>query len=165
VRPHLQVGDALLFDCRFVNAISYLKKRYSDDKVRFEPFDCDVNSLEFDRCNPESHLSSNRCRQYIIREDNGLCADNRYYDTQSIFDGFSLLISRLLHFGLANKCFANDTKDGKATLELCEGCGGRVRNCGCDGWRALIYINYHHQWFHDPKNWNENDKLFSDSSS
>ena len=26
--------------------------------------------------------------------------------------------------------------------------------------RPMIYVNYHHTWFHDPKNWNDNEKLF-----
>jgi len=26
--------------------------------------------------------------------------------------------------------------------------------------RPIIYVNYHHSWFHDPKNWNDKEKLF-----
>ena len=27
--------------------------------------------------------------------------------------------------------------------------------------RAILYVNYTHTWFHDPKNWNEAERLFS----
>jgi len=26
--------------------------------------------------------------------------------------------------------------------------------------RPMIYVNYHHEWFRDPKNWNDNERLF-----
>lgn len=26
--------------------------------------------------------------------------------------------------------------------------------------RPVLYVNYHHTWFHDQKNWNENERLF-----
>ena len=26
--------------------------------------------------------------------------------------------------------------------------------------RPLLYVNYHHEWFQDPKNWNDAEKLF-----
>jgi hypothetical protein len=29
-----------------------------------------------------------------------------------------------------------------------------------DGWRPLLYVNYHQKFFHDPKNWNDKEKLF-----
>jgi chromosome segregation ATPase len=32
-------------------------------------------------------------------------------------------------------------------------------NYNTDGWRPMIYVNYHQKWFHDPKNWNDNEKL------
>lgn len=48
---------------------------------------------------------------------------------------------RVLHFGLANQLLEH--KDNT------------------DSWRPLLYVNYHHTWFHDPKNWNDKEKLFS----
>jgi hypothetical protein len=30
-----------------------------------------------------------------------------------------------------------------------------------DSWRPLLYVNYHQKWFHDPKNWNDKEKLFT----
>jgi hypothetical protein len=26
-------------------------------------------------------------------------------------------------------------------------------------WRPMLYVNYHQPWFHDPKNWNDKEKL------
>jgi hypothetical protein len=28
------------------------------------------------------------------------------------------------------------------------------------GWRPMLYVNYHQPWFVDPKNWNDHEKLF-----
>ena len=40
---------------------------------------------------------------------------------------------RVLHFGLGNSS---------------------------DSFRPILYVNYHADWFHDPKNWNESDRIF-----
>lgn len=53
---------------------------------------------------------------------------------------------RILHFGLANE---SDIKSEK---------GEEART---DAWRPMMYINYHHTWFHDPKNWNDAEKIIS----
>ena len=42
---------------------------------------------------------------------------------------------RILHFGLGNSSTATE--------------------------RPIIYVNYHHKSFRDPKNWNDAEKLFS----
>ena len=49
---------------------------------------------------------------------------------------------RVLHFGLAN--------------------GSPIAESGPEAsiTRAIVYINYHHEWFNDPKNWNNAEKLF-----
>ena len=52
-----------------------------------------------------------------------------------------LMDCRLLHFGLSNQTSTEYIHNE-------------------DSWRILLYINHHHQWFNDPKNWNERDKLF-----
>jgi hypothetical protein len=44
---------------------------------------------------------------------------------------------RVLHFGLSNSSHSS---------------GGTCR--------PIIYVNYHQPWFHDPKNWNDAEKLF-----
>jgi hypothetical protein len=49
---------------------------------------------------------------------------------------------RILHFGLSNWSHLKRTQ---ATEQ---------------DWRMMMYVNYHQQWFLDPKNWNDNAKLF-----
>jgi hypothetical protein len=49
---------------------------------------------------------------------------------------------RILHFGLSNWSHLKRTP----TTE--------------QDWRMMMYVNYHQQWFLDPKNWNDNAKLF-----
>jgi hypothetical protein len=54
---------------------------------------------------------------------------------------------RILHFGLANQPLSPDQKINEED------------NYGEESWRPLLYVNYHQDWFHDPKNWNDNEKL------
>jgi hypothetical protein len=49
---------------------------------------------------------------------------------------------RILHFGLSNWSHLKRTP----TTD--------------QDWRMMMYVNYHQQWFLDPKNWNDNAKLF-----
>lgn len=56
---------------------------------------------------------------------------------------------RVLHFGLAN----HSPVSGK---ESQEGEEGSVT-------RPIVYVNYHHEWFNDPKNWNNAEKLFPEN--
>jgi hypothetical protein len=52
---------------------------------------------------------------------------------------------RVLHFGLANQTPVS----------------GHEGEGGASVTRPIVYINYHHEWFNDPKNWNDAEKLFS----
>ena len=52
---------------------------------------------------------------------------------------------RVLHLGLANTSNKNGLTDGS---------GKGVR-------RPMMYVNYHQQWFVDPKNWNNEERLFA----
>jgi Phytanoyl-CoA dioxygenase (PhyH) len=58
---------------------------------------------------------------------------------------------RILHFGLANQYKASDSTPST---------DGPVSQSQKDGWRPLLYVNYHHKFFNDPKNWNDKEKLF-----
>lgn len=53
---------------------------------------------------------------------------------------------RVLHFGLANQ----------TPVFVPEGNNGPESSVT----RPIVYINYHHEWFNDPKNWNDAEKLF-----
>eukprot|EP01042_Synura_sphagnicola_P001801 gene1801-2116_t len=52
---------------------------------------------------------------------------------------------RVLHFGLANRSPG----------------GGRPGGVQ----RPMVYVNYHQPWFVDPKNWNNEERLFSEEES
>ena len=54
---------------------------------------------------------------------------------------------RALHFGLANQ-----TADATSEEAGADGEAGVMR--------PLLYINHHQQWFVDPKNWNDHERLF-----
>jgi hypothetical protein len=49
---------------------------------------------------------------------------------------------RILHFGLSNWSHLKKQPTNERD------------------WRLMMYVNYHQQWFLDPKNWNDNKKLF-----
>ena len=60
---------------------------------------------------------------------------------------------RILHFGLANQ---HPKKE-----EITEGeCNIDQHERQSEGWRPLLYVNYHQKFFQDPKNWNDKEKLF-----
>jgi ectoine hydroxylase-related dioxygenase (phytanoyl-CoA dioxygenase family) len=49
---------------------------------------------------------------------------------------------RILHFGLSN--WSHLKRESGAEKD----------------WRIMMYVNYHQQWFQDPKNWNDAARLF-----
>lgn len=63
---------------------------------------------------------------------------------------------RILHFGLANQAEMIPTAD-----VLNENNSEMENNNLTSGWRPMLYVNYHCDWFHDPKNWNDAEKLFA----
>ena len=60
---------------------------------------------------------------------------------------------RILHFGLANQ----HPKKEEVTEDECN-IDQHERQS--EGWRPLLYVNYHQKFFQDPKNWNDKEKLF-----
>jgi ectoine hydroxylase-related dioxygenase (phytanoyl-CoA dioxygenase family) len=52
---------------------------------------------------------------------------------------------RILHFGLANETPSSSLSPEQAMVK-----------------RPIVYVNYHHRWFNDPKNWNDNERLFGE---
>lgn len=59
---------------------------------------------------------------------------------------------RILHFGLANQYVSSS---GKEEAE-------QVQNQ--QQWRPLLYVNYHRDWFEDPKNWDNRRSVFDNKN-
>jgi ectoine hydroxylase-related dioxygenase (phytanoyl-CoA dioxygenase family) len=94
-----------------------------------------------------SHLL--RISAHVMNEEGGQEMLERRLVRPHLTAGDALLFDcRILHFGLANQ-YAQ-IKD----LAL------QIDRVPSDGWRPLLYINYHQKFFHDPKNWNDKEKLF-----
>ena len=60
---------------------------------------------------------------------------------------------RILHFGLANQYPQKEEFKG-------DECNIDQYKRQSEGWRPLLYVNYHQKFFQDPKNWNDKEKLF-----
>jgi hypothetical protein len=82
----------------------------------------------------DSHLLEMSARMMTTPEGEGDIVRNLI--RPHLFAGDCLLFDcRILHFGLANN---------PISCQL----------------RPTLYVNYHSDWFHDPKNWNTTDQLF-----
>jgi Phytanoyl-CoA dioxygenase (PhyH) len=90
-----------------------------------------------------------RVSAHIMNEEGGQDELEKRLVRPHLQAGDCLLFDcRILHFGLANQY--GTKKDGE---EQC-------KDDQVDGWRPLLYINYHQNFFHDPKNWNDRERLF-----
>lgn len=93
-----------------------------------------------------------RVSAHIMNEEGGQEELERRLVRPHLHAGDCLLFDcRILHFGLANQYKASDSNK-------CP--DGSVSQGQKDGWRPLLYVNYHHKFFNDPKNWNDKEKLF-----
>lgn len=79
-------------------------------------------------------------KEVMTGEEGQVLLEDRLIRPQLSIGDAVLFDCRILHFGLANQLL--EKKDS------------------VDGWRPLLYVNYHHTWFHDPKNWNDKERLF-----
>lgn len=73
---------------------------------------------------------------------------------------------RILHFGLGNTALNRHLQENKnisvttaVTAEEPSGEGVQSLDLDDTYWRPMLYVNYHQPWFHDPKNWNDKEKL------
>lgn len=104
VRPHLQAGDALLFDCRILHfGLANQHTQHAEHDIQH---------------NPQHDTQNNTQNKDKQNEENDGKQDNDKYDD--------------------DYCSSSDKQ----------------------GWRPLIYVNYHQKFFYDPKNWNDKEKLF-----
>ena len=90
-----------------------------------------------------------RVSAHIMNEEGGQSELEKRLVRPHLQAGDCLIFDcRILHFGLANQ---HGTKiDGEM----------HNKDDQVDGWRPLLYVNYHQNFFHDPKNWNDKEKLF-----
>ena len=95
-----------------------------------------------------------RVSAHIMNEEGGQEELEKRLVRPHLHAGDCLLFDcRILHFGLANQYKASDSSsstDGPVSQSQSQK----------DGWRPLLYVNYHHKFFNDPKNWNDKEKLF-----
>lgn len=93
-----------------------------------------------------------RVSAHIMNEEGGQEELEKRLVRPHLHAGDCLLFDcRILHFGLANQYKTSDSGSTNYT-------DGTVNQF--DGWRPLLYVNYHHKFFNDPKNWNDKEKLF-----
>eukprot|EP01038_Epipyxis_sp_PR26KG_P016476 gene16476-22480_t len=96
-------------------------------------------------------LESHRLRvsAAIMTEENGQYELEERIIRPHLQAGDALIFDcRILHFGLANRSDLALTSPSSESQSYSQ------------GWRPMLYVNYHHSWFHDPKNWNDAEKLF-----
>ena len=148
VRPHLEPGDALFFDCRilhfglanqsntghFPSSLSHKNlfmrsKRLGEVRMKLAKTvgnESVFNSLKaFDL----GTLDSNS----LSKHSNGTSSEKTSSSScTSIHD---------LNMALTDDVLAFSTPKPQR--------------------RAILYVNYTHTWFHDPKNWNDAERLFS----
>lgn len=90
-----------------------------------------------------------RVSAHIMNEEGGQIELEKRLVRPHLHAGDCLLFDcRILHFGLANQHGARKDKEKQFEDDQVE------------GWRPLLYVNYHQNFFHDPKNWNDKEKLF-----
>ena len=90
-----------------------------------------------------------RVSAHIMNEEGGQSElENRLVRPHLQAGDCLLFDCRILHFGLANQHGAKRERENRSEDDQIE------------GWRPLLYVNYHQNFFHDPKNWNDKEKLF-----
>lgn len=98
-----------------------------------------------------------RVSAHVMNEEGGQEELEKRLVRPHLVAGDCLLFDcRILHFGLANQHpqdYQQRPEDPQDTTNFAD------MRCS-EGWRPLLYVNYHHKFFHDPKNWNDKEKLF-----
>lgn len=95
---------------------------------------------------------------FIMNEEGGQDTLEKLLVRPQLSLGDALLFDcRILHFGLSNQ-----TKE--VLKEKIESTPSKFPDNSWheleeEGWRPMLYVNLHHAWFHDPKNWNDAEKL------
>jgi hypothetical protein len=133
VRPHLKAGDALIFDCRILHF--GLANQHSDNnKNNDDNNDKDENDNNGKDNNDNHDKDDDNNDDYNDNQEN----DNKIYSNTDKY-----------HSNYKN----NDTNNDRINDNY-------IGTGNTDGWRPLLYVNYHQKFFQDPKNWNDKERLF-----
>jgi hypothetical protein len=142
IRPHLTAGDALFFDCR----ILHFGLANQSNTVSL----------------PVSHSAQSLYRECLKVAK----LRSQVKSIKDIDTSFSELVRNVLLSSesdpedRANSEKSSGDFSGSSTVEeVAAITTAHPRR------RPLLYVNYHHGWFHDPKNWNDREKLFTDNHS
>ena len=119
-----------------------------------------------------SHVLNTSARMMVMEGGQELLERNLL--RPHLYAGDALIFDcRVLHMGLANQ-FVDDLSSHSIPIATSESESVRTNPASIDsneeavkaatisskGWRPMLYVNYHQKWFHDPKNWNDAEKLF-----
>jgi hypothetical protein len=135
VRPHLSAGDALLFDCRI---------------------------LHFGLANQSStvNLQNTRSVSELYREclfvAKARAKGNATVNSSVDFSVPGVSNSLVQDIHQQQQTSSHQCSGDKDTLPGIISSDNRI----VPKRRPMLYVNYHHEWFHDPKNWNDKEKLF-----
>ena len=95
-----------------------------------------------------------RISAHVMNEEGGQQILEERLVRPHLMAGDALIFDcRILHFGLANQYSKKEEfKDDEYNIDQ--------QKRQSEGWRPLLYVNYHQKFFQDPKNWNDKEKLF-----
>lgn len=100
-----------------------------------------------------------RVSAHVMNEEGGQEElENRLVRPHLVAGDCLLFDCRILHFGLANQ-HKHEEKHERRPEDSQDTANSIDKRCS-EGWRPLLYVNYHQKFFHDPKNWNDKEKLF-----
>jgi hypothetical protein len=122
-----------------------------------------------------------RISAHVMNEEGGQQILEQLLVRPHLQAGDALLFDcRILHFGLANQHSnlptsdgprinninsENDSSSGESNSQIDYSTDINISNSresvSSEGWRPLLYVNYHQKFFQDPKNWNDKEKLFT----
>lgn len=183
VRPHLQAGDALLFDCRILH-FGLANQRPQPPPLSSPPLPLPLPSPITDSATVPSdtcvvpdettsswQLSPASCAVEDVRASPGL---DSHSHSESHSHSHSQSYSRSGDCDSVNRSLNPERDAHEVPSNPLQPLGPGV--CGSDAvpaewldevvmsrqrWRPMLYVNYHQPWFVDPKNWNDKERLFT----
>ena len=161
IRPHLQPGDALLFDCRILHFGMGNSANASSANIQTQ-------------IQEKGNISTTAAiNDTAVTHPSDTLAGPQQLDSLnkgSVADGIN---SGHAFYRCCDKCWEHRVRQQVQQHRLKPGAkvqsaaeahekGGHHSECERCWWRPMLYVNYHLPWFHDPKNWNDAAKLFTE---